>query len=381
LLQWELFALDKACEQCAELAHDVNNLLAVILSSCELLEDQPGLSQPAKEALAQLQSAARSARSLSENSLALIRKEALPTTSLDLNHVVKRMQSMLADSIGNTVQLTSCLAPRPMMIRAVSSQVEQVLLNLLTNARDAMPQGGTVTVETAETRRGVMLAVTDTGTGMDAETLRHIFEPLFTTKPADQGTGLGLSIVSGILERAGWAKTVESSLGSGTTFKIYFPACEPLARMTKKSTETVLLVDDCDPLRTLTRHLLEDCGYRVLAAGSAAEALALAHEHRGSIPLLITDLSMPGLSGNTLAHTLAETRPRIRILYTSGFNDGSLGADNHNAFLQKPFSRDELLAAVRCVLDAPPVTRRSGKPPRTTTQNAAPRYSAHRLCG
>lgn len=430
----------------AGLAHDFNNLLGVILGYCALLEEHPTLPGQAREMISQIQSAGTSASNLSQGLLAFIRQQPLPPAPLDLNQVVNRMQTMLGRLIGDNVELVSVLSPRPAIIKAGLNQVEQVLMNLVINARDAMPQGGKITIETGEITLGdthtgecplaepgpcLMLAVTDTGAGMDPETQSHVFEPFFSTKAAGKGTGLGLSIVSAIVKQAGGAIAVDSLPGQGTTFKIYFPRCHetsaalqaaektrPLspseaqdtavvptqnaispmpadprirfsaacfaqnpANVSMGGTETILLVDDSGPLRQLTRRLLEDCGYKVLESGNPVEALRIARDHRGPLSLLITDLSMPGFSGSVLAEKLAPIRPETRVLYTSGYNDGSLlplgvrGQDY--AFLEKPFTRDDLLKKVRELLDSPPkLTPCSAPAPDSTS-----RYSSRLLCG
>jgi CheY-like chemotaxis protein len=265
-------------------------------------------------------------------------------------------------------------------IKADPTQLEQVLMNLAVNARDAMPQGGKLTIETANVEIDdtyvqqhpsakpgpyVMLSVSDTGVGIDKEIQSRIFEPFFSTKELGKGTGLGLSTVFGIVKQSGGSIGVYSEPGHGTTFKIYFPRYEEAPVVIRKAeakpvrggSETILLVDDAAPLRGLTRRLLEDCGYTVLESGNPAEALRIAGQHKGPLPLLITDVMMPGFSGPVLAERLVATRPETRVLYSSGYADdtvfkhGMIGPDS--AFLEKPFTRDDLVRKVRELLDSP----------------------------
>ena len=360
------------------LAHDFNNLLGVILGYCEVLQDQP-LPEPTRRMISEIHNAVMSGKNLTQRLLAFSRRQALQPVVLNLNEIVHRMEKMLGRLIGDDIELVSVLAEDAGMIKADPVQVEQVLMNLAINARDAMPKGGKIVISTSNAKidavyalqhpsfvpgEFVMLSVTDTGTGMDIETQSRIFEPFFSTKPAGQGTGLGLSTVYGIVKQSGGAIAVYSEPGEGSTFRTYFPRCEesPVAFQPAKATpvcggnETILLVDDADPLRELTQRLLEDCGYTVLNSGDPAEALCIAAEHPGPIPLLITDMMMPGFSGSVLAERLAKFRPETKVLYASGYIDhslaqsGVLGEDY--AFLEKPFSRDDLLRNVRKLLDA-----------------------------
>jgi CheY-like chemotaxis protein len=299
---------------------------------------------------------------------------------LDLNATVNRLDTMLGRLIGDDIEVVSVLRRDLGTIKADPTQLEQVLMNLAVNARDAMPQGGKITIETANVeidetyvqqhpsaRPGpyVMLSVSDTGVGIDKEIQSRIFEPFFSTKEIGKGTGLGLSTVFGIVKQSGGSIGVYSELGHGTSFKIYFPRYEEAPVVIRKEeekplrggSETILLVDDAAPLRGLTRRLLEDCGYTVLDTGDPAEALRIAGKHKGPLPLLITDVMMPGLSGPVLAERLVTTRPETRVLYSSGYADdavfkyGMLGPDS--AFLEKPFTRDDLVRKVREILDLP----------------------------
>jgi two-component system cell cycle sensor histidine kinase/response regulator CckA len=365
------------------LAHDFNNLLGVILGYCEILEEQPDLPGPTRTMIVEIHNAGASAKNLTQRLLAFSRRQVLEPVALDLNETVRRMQIMLNRLIGDDVALTSTLCPDLGTINADPSQVEQVLMNLVINARDAMPRGGRISVVTANVEideaharqppfsgpgQYVRLTVSDTGTGMDAETQSHIFEPFFSTKAPGRGTGLGLSTVFGIVNQSGGAIAVYSELNHGTTFKIYFHRHDEPAATTLPATEktvrggmeTILLVDDAPALRRLTRRLLQDCGYTVLESGDPAEALRIAAEYPGALPLMITDVVMPGFSGSVLAEKLATSRPETRVLYASGYSDEAVIASRmpgqHYAFLEKPFTREDLLRKVRDLLDSSPQT-------------------------
>jgi CheY-like chemotaxis protein len=287
---------------------------------------------------------------------------------------------MLNRLIGDDIEVVSVPRDDLGTIKADPVQIEQVLMNLVANARDAMLQGGKITITTANVELDetnarqhplakpgpyVMLAVTDTGVGIDKETQPHIFEPFFSTKETGKGTGLGLATVFGIVKQSGGTISLHSEPGHGTTFKVYFPRHDesPVVSQEEKEmpvrlgSETLLLVDDAGPLRELTRRLLEDSGYTVLASGSPLEAIRIADQHKGALPLLITDVVMPGLSGPALAERVTAARPETRVLYTSGYTDdaiyphGKLGPNC--AFLEKPFTRDDLMRKVRELLDSP----------------------------
>jgi two-component system cell cycle sensor histidine kinase/response regulator CckA len=368
------------------IAHDFNNHLAVILGYCEMLEGRSDLSEPVRTMLTAIHSAGTSAKDLTRHLLAFSRLQVLHPVPLDLNASVNRLRTMLGRLIGEEIELVSVLGSDLGTIQADPIQVEQVLMNLVINSRDAMPQGGRITIETSNVESPdqesnetwvrhnptaklgpcVMLAVSDTGIGMDKETQARVFEPFFSTKGAGKGTGLGLSTVFGIVKQSAGAICVYSEPGHGTTFNIYFPRCEAAAVVSQRAkdapplggSETILLVDDADPLRGLTRQLLEGCGYTVLDTGQPSEALRIAEQHPGPLHLMITDVMMPGLSGPGLAEKLAAVRPETRVLYTSGcsadavFKPG-LPASDH-AFLEKPFTRDDLVRKVRGVLDLDP---------------------------
>jgi signal transduction histidine kinase/CheY-like chemotaxis protein len=362
------------------LAHDFNNLLGVILGYCEILEEQRDLPGPTRKMILEIHNAGTSAKNLTQRLLAFSRRQVLEPVALDLNETVRRMEIMLNRLIGDDVVLTSALCPNLGTINANPSQVEQVLMNLTINARDAMPTGGKISIATANVEidevharqppfatpgQYVRLTVSDTGLGMDAETQSHIFEPFFSTKAPGRGTGLGLSTVFGIVNQSGGSIAVYSEPNLGTTFKIYFQrhgesaltAPPPTEKSVRGGRETILLVDDAAALRRLTRRL-QDCGYTVLESGDPAEALRIAAEYPGKLPLMITDVVMPGFSGSVLAEKLATTRPETKVLYASGYTDEAViplpRPGQHYAFLEKPFTREALLLKVRELLDWSP---------------------------
>jgi two-component system, cell cycle sensor histidine kinase and response regulator CckA len=358
-------------------AHDFNNLLTVISGYTEtLLEESDRSSEPE---LTQIAAAADRAAILTRQLLAFSRRQVLQPRVLELNGVVEGITPMLSRLIGEDLELVASLAPGLDRVLADPNQLEQVLLNLAVNARDAMPDGGVLTIQTAnvelddeyvahhgESNSGqhVMLAISDTGTGMDADTLSHVFEPFFTTKSVGTGTGLGLATVYGIVKQSGGSIWVYSELGKGTTFKVYLPVTEsavaddePRAAGAPAPTgsETILLAEDEEPLRRLTATLLERHGYVVIAAESADEALLIAEENSRRIDLLLTDLIMPGLSGAAVAERVTELVPGVKVLFMSGYAD-NIVVRNGNlspgaAFLEKPFSAGDLAAKVRETLD------------------------------
>jgi two-component system, cell cycle sensor histidine kinase and response regulator CckA len=365
----------------AGVAHDFNSLLQVILGYSEILQQRADLPEPIRKIVTKIQDAGTSAKSLTHRLLAFSRQRALEPVLMDLNEAVNRIHTLLGGGlIGAGIELESLLGPDLGTIEADPHQVEQVLMNLAINARDAMPEGGKIIFETANVEiedkyvtqhvhirsgRYVLLSVRDTGTGMDSETQAHVFEPFFTTKATDKGTGLGLSTVFSIVKQSGGAISVYSERDHGTTFKIYFPRRDEapvVLRQVKTDSlhggaETILLVDDAPSLRKLLRILLENRGYTVLDSGDPAEALCIAREHKGPLPLMITDVNMPGFSGHVLAERLAVDRPETRVLYTSGDPDDL--DDRHDvlgpnyAFLEKPFTSDDLAGKVREILDSP----------------------------
>jgi PAS domain S-box-containing protein len=362
------------------IAHDFNNLLGVILTYAEVAMDGLPPDAPLRDDLAHILSAGARAAELTRQLLAFSRKQVLRVESVSLNQVVTGLEKMLRRLLGEHIELRTDLAPGLGTTRADPGQLEQVLVNLAVNARDAMPTGGRLTITTrevdADAARGlalpglapgayVRLTVADTGVGMDAATRQRIFEPFFTTKEQGKGTGLGLSTVHGIVEQSGGCVDVTSEPGRGTTFDVYLPreergaAAAGAATATRQrtgGTETVLVVDDERQVRVIVERVLRAQGYTVLGASDGVEALEVARQYGGPIHLLLTDVLMPRMTGKALADALAAERPGVRALYMSGFaddalvTDGALGAGLH--FVAKPFGVGELLAKVREALDA-----------------------------
>ena len=360
-------------------AHDFNNMLSVILSYCDLILADPEGVGSRRADLLEVRAAGVRAAELTKQLLLFSRQQVLEARIIDLNKILVGMEKLLGRLLGADVELTVLSSRTAGKVLADPGQIEQVVMNLAVNARDAMPRGGKLTVqvanteltkEYAEAHHGVtpgpyvMLAVTDTGTGMDRATQARMFEPFFTTKEKGKGTGLGLSTVFGIVQRAGGHVWVYSELGEGTTFRIYLPRANapetkksrPPPAVSTRGTETILLVEDDDQLRTLTQGILTRLGYRVLAASAPVEALRLSEEHRGKIHLLLTDVVMPGMSGRQLAEKIAEMRPATRALFMSGYTDEVIV--HHGVlepgvyFLQKPITPDSLARKLREVLRA-----------------------------
>jgi PAS domain S-box-containing protein len=360
-------------------AHDFNNLMGVILGYSELLEEEFTSSDPNRKKIEQMRKAAVRAALLTRQLLAFSRQQVLQPVVMDLNATVVDMHKMLCRLISEDINLVTVLQPHLGHVKADPTQIEQIIMNLAVNARDAMPQGGTLTIETSDVdldenyarqhavvTKGsyVKLEVSDTGVGIDKEIQAHIFEPFFTTKGIAQGTGLGLSTVYGIVKQSGGYIWVYSEPGHGTTFKIYLPRIEEALQQPKeekpafvpRGTETILVVEDATPLLELTSEFLEGCGYTVLPAGGAAEAMRIVEKQKELIPLLITDIVMPEMSGRALAEKLTAIQPSLRVLYMSGYTDDTIlryGAmDSGQGFLQKPFTKKELAIKVRELLDA-----------------------------
>ena len=360
-------------------AHDFNNLLVVIQSYTALVRDALPIGDSMRDDLDEVLTASQRAAMLTRQLLAFSRKEVVQPTSLDLNEVVSRLEKMLGRIIGEDIELSVKLAPTPGVIRADAGQLEQIILNLSVNARDAMPNGGCLTISTqnvvldaedASTHGNVspgefvLLTVTDTGVGMDAETQRHIFEPFFTTKEVGKGTGLGLATVYGIVQQSAGHIRLQSEVGHGTAFKIYFPrlrgatarrAARPLVVATPSVAGTILLVEDEAAVRQIALRILRNRGYTVLEARSPSEARAQCVEHGSSIDLLLTDVVMPECSGLQLARELLQKYPRMQVVYMSGYPGGAAARDGAvepgSQYIEKPFSPASLLEKVAGILD------------------------------
>jgi len=362
------------------IAHDFNNLLTVIAGYSEALLGFHPPEDASHQGLIEIQKAAVRAASLTRQLLAFSRKQILAPKSLDLNAVVVDMEKMLRRLIGEDVELVTRLHPRLGKVYADPGQVQQVVMNLAINARDAMLEGGTLTIESCPiTYAGgvcqaagdviapgpyICLTITDTGTGMDAATQAHIFEPFFTTKELGKGTGLGLATVFGIVRQSGGFLEVTSDPGHGTSFKICLPRSfdaqetlpeDALAARTLRGFGTILLVEDEDSVRSLTKTILQSHGYRVIEARHGKEGLALVEQHPDSLDLVLTDMVMPQMGGRQLAEQLRLVAPSVKVLLMSGYTDDSILRQGLNAndefFLSKPFSPRELLAKVRAVMD------------------------------
>ncbi len=367
------------------IAHDFNNLLMVIQGYSDLLVERLPDGDPLRRNAEQIQMASQRASSLTRQLLAFSRKQMLAPKILNVQSVVAEMEKILRRLIGEDVQLETSSAPDLGLIKADRSQIEQVILNLAVNARDAMPQGGRLTIETANVEldasyshppavlspgRYVMLAVTDNGCGMDAETQAHVFEPFFTTKEKGKGTGLGLATVYGVVKQSGGYVWVYSEPGRGTSFKIYLPRIEETAvppvrdgksemQIPERGSETILLVEDEKGVRELAREYLASSGYTVIEAEDGHTALELAAMHVGPIHLLLTDVVMPGISGRELAERVSQIRPGIKIIYMSGYTDQAVVHHgilrNDAVLLQKPFTLMTLAGKLREMLAVPAV--------------------------
>jgi hypothetical protein len=360
-------------------AHDFNNVLSVIMSYGELLLGELKPADPMRADVEEIRKAGERAAGLTRQLLMFSRHQVVAPRVIDLHEVLAGTEKMLKRILGEDVDLAWVPPKARGRIEADPGQIEQVILNLVVNARDAMPTGGQLTIETANVlldeayalghlpvKPGphVMLAVTDTGVGMDRETQARIFEPFFTTKEQGKGTGLGLSTVFGIVQQSGGSIWVYSEPGRGTTFKVYFPqvdaevdvAFSPVAPVTLRGTETILLVEDEDAVRRIVESALRRQGYRVIAAQNGGEALLLCEQHEGTIDLLVTDVVMPQMSGPQLARRLATARPGMKVLCMSGYTDDSIVRHgvlpSGFAFLQKPVTPVTLASKVREVLDA-----------------------------
>jgi PAS domain S-box-containing protein len=359
------------------IAHDFNNILTAVSGYTELLIGQLGEGDPRRESAEEIRQAGHRAAALTQQLLAFSRRQVLEPRVLDLNSVISHMERMLRRVIGEDIELTTSLASDLWRTRADPAQIEQAILNLVVNARDAMPRGGQLTLETANVELDarysggapgphVMLAVSDTGVGMDKDQQARLFEPFYTTKDRGKGTGLGLSTTYGVVKQSGGSIWVYSERGQGTTFKIYLPRSEapmdapaeapPLAAPLNGN-EITLLVEDEPEVRGLVEKILLMYGYTVLSAGSPAEAIAISKNRAGRIDILVTDVIMPGMNGRELSRVLSAQRPDLRVLYMSGYTDAAIAhqgiLEAGTAFVSKPFTPDVLARKVREVLDAP----------------------------
>jgi nitrogen-specific signal transduction histidine kinase/CheY-like chemotaxis protein len=361
------------------IAHDFNNLLTIIKGYSQLSLMELKESDPLKRNIEEIRKAADRASDLTRQLLAFSRRQILEMKVLDLNSIVRDVDEMLLRIIGEDIELVTLLAGDLGRVKTDRGEIEQVIMNLAVNARDAMPDGGKLTIETANAEldeayarvhvavtpgRYVMLSFSDTGVGMTPEVRGRVFEPFFTTKEKVKGTGLGLSTVYGIVKQSGGNIWVYSEPGKGTTFKIYLPRVdEPLEEVVERvvagefprGTETILVVEDEDEVREVAVRILSGQGYKVLEATKGIDAFLICTEHDGPIHLLLTDVVMPKMSGRELAETLMSIRPGIKVLYMSGYTDNAIvhhgvletGVD----FIQKPFAVDALARKVRDVLD------------------------------
>jgi two-component system, cell cycle sensor histidine kinase and response regulator CckA len=360
------------------IAHDFNNLLGVIIGYSEILEERLGQDHPLRPKAEQIKKAGHRAARLTRQLLAFSRQQVLEPKILDLNALVADTLNMLQRLIGDDIELVTVLGPELGRVEADQGQIEQVILNLALNARDAMTQGGRLTIRTFDAEVDdvgarqhpeavpgpyVRLSMSDTGCGMDQETRAHIFEPFFTTKELGKGTGLGLSTVYGVVKQSGGFMSVYSELGRGTSFEIYLPrvdgsvkasASEHDGKEISRGRETILLVEDAQALRELTHELLEASGYTVLEAANGTSAIRMAEKHREPIHLLLSDVVMPGMNGRELAEFMVRIHPEINVLYMSGYTDDSVVhrgvLDSGIALLQKPFTKESLTCKVREVL-------------------------------
>jgi signal transduction histidine kinase len=376
------------------IAHDFNNLLTIIMGYSQVLLTELGPQHPLRGKIEETLKAGGKAAALIRQLLTFSSKQSMDPKILSLNTAVTSLENMLRRLIGEDVQFVIKLDPKNGRLRADQTQLEQVLVNLVVNARDAMPKGGTITIETAQvelTRSPVYhiaplqpgsyvrLAVSDTGCGMDFKTQSHIFEPFFTTKGEGKGTGLGLSTVYGIVTQCGGAIDVTSRVGHGTRFDLYFPSVEsdiltttptqPSGRP-QRGTETILLAEDEPSVRTLVRDELRKLGYKVVEAKNGVEACLLATQQAESFQLLLTDVVMPGMGGRELAQHLSVINPELRTLFMSGYMDdvGIMAGQEEGttSFLQKPFTPEVLASSVRNLLDARMPSDKPGDPPSTS---------------
>ncbi len=378
-------------------AHDFNNLLTVILGHSEMMMKDLEPEHAAQFSAREIHQAGERAAQLTRQLLAFSRKQVLAPVTLNLSNLVTDMEKMMRRLIREDIELSLTLEPNLRSVKVDPGQMTQVMMNLLVNARDAMPQGGNIAVRTAnaelteaharrrpEIRPGpyVQLEISDTGCGIDDAVKPHIFEPFFTTKELGRGTGLGLATVYGIIKQSDGYIYLDSTPGRGTTFTIFLPQAQhetatnskvlPRPRPTRKQEHTVLLVEDDENLRALIGKVLKEGGYQVLTARNGPEALNVSHKHRGPIHLVLTDVVMPIMSGTAMARRLAAQRPDTRVLYMSGYTESAVACQGISTsdmvFLQKPFKADDLVSKVREALETPPGD--------TSRQNAEPEVAA-----
>ena len=363
------------------IAHDFNNLLGVIIGYSESIEYRLSAEDPLRKSVVEIRKAGERAAALTHQLLAFSRQHALQAKNVDLNAVVTDMGQMLRRLIGADIELTTKLASQLGLVNADQSQLEQIIVNLVVNARDAMPEGGKLLIETSNVNVDeahartlpflhpglhILLTVTDTGAGMNAEILRHIFEPFFTTKEPGKGTGLGLATVYGVVKQSGGVVGVESEHGKGSTFRIYLPlapgsalvaASEKASARRSAGSATILLVEDEESLLNLTASVLTVGGYTVLSARDGVQALEIARSFKKPIQLLLTDVTMPRMGGPALARMLSQLRPETRVLFMTGHAERNFSSPGNNLPpgvepLQKPFSHDALMSQVQRALDA-----------------------------
>jgi PAS domain S-box-containing protein len=359
------------------IAHDFNNLLTVIIGRCEVLLARASANHPMHRDLLLIYDAAQKAAGVTRQLLAFGRKQVLQPKVLNLNAVVASMDAMLRSLTSDNVKMEYALADDLWSVEADRGQIEQVLMNLVVNALDAMPAGGTLSIQTSnvelhnpappaagvvlEDGRYVMLAVQDTGCGMDSETLSHVFEPFFTTKEESKGTGLGLSTVYGIVQQSGGYVSAASRIDQGTTFRVCLPGLmmppdqvEPQEKVAPRGSETILIAEDADLVRQLTREILEVRGYTVIEATNGEEALQRCRSYSGTIHLALSDVVMPGMNGREFAEKAIQLRPDLKVLLMSGYTDkvsksGFLHPGLH--FIEKPFTSNSLALKIREVLE------------------------------
>jgi len=362
-------------------AHDFNNILTSIIGNASLALMEIDKGDSLREEIEEIKAAGEKAAALTRQLLAFSRKQIIQPKVVGLNELLSGMEKMLGRLIGENIELVTILEPALWPVKADPGQIEQVIMNLTINSRDAMPKGGKLIIETAnvdlnrnyfrnhgikEEQPGpyVMLAVSDTGIGMDKETREHIFDPFYTTKETGKGTGLGLSTIYGVVRQSNGFVWVYSEPGRGSTFKVYLPRAEENVGAEEQEripvgepggSETVLIVEDNDSLRRLARTVLKQKGYKVLEAENGEEALRVSNEHEGAIDLLVTDVVMPKKSGRETAERLQQIYPRMKVIYMSGYTDNAIV--QHGVlepglnFIEKPFSPADLARKVREVLD------------------------------